>query len=165
MRITKLHLLGIFFLCALAFSGHYYFNQKKKEVKLREERARLEQEQKNIEEREFEKMKLATEFSSSTASGMVNAGGRSPVNYTIQKGDTLWKIAKMTEHFGAGHRWYDIWKANEEKILDFDHLESGLTLTIPLDIPENFPWPPTADDRREKILKRLNPQARRIATN
>jgi hypothetical protein len=84
---------------------------------------------------------------------------------TTQGGDTFWKIAKMPEHFGAGRRWYDIWKANEEKIGDFDHLEAGMTITIPLDVPEHFAWPATSEERKAKIMRRLNPQARRAAVN
>ncbi len=159
MRITKLHLLGLFLMCALAFSGHYYFKQKKKEIKLREEALRME------EQRQSETVASSTDSASRPASPSAQAALPVPVNYTVQKGDTFWKIAKMPEHFGAGRRWYDIWKANEEKIGDFDHLEAGMTITIPLDVPEHFAWPATSEERKAKIMRRLNPQARRAAVN
>lgn len=162
MRITKLHLLALFLMCALAFSGHYYFKQKRKEALLKEERLRLDREQTIADSTapaSSAQMDSSTIASSSPAAGLV------PVSYTVRKGDTFWKIAKMPEHFGAGRRWYDIWKANEDKILDFDHLEAGLTITIPLDTPEHYAWPATSDERKAKIIRRLNPQARRAATN
>ncbi len=165
MRITKLHLLGLFLICALAFSGHYYFKQKKKEMKLKEQQERMDQEQNSTDESSSASMPASGGSASSTLAASTAAAGLIPVNYTVQKGDTFWKIAKMPEHFGAGHRWYDVWKANEEKIGDFDHLEAGMTITIPLDVPEHFPWPATSEERKAKILQKINPQARRAAIN
>ncbi len=165
MRITKLHLLGLFLLCALAFSGHYYFKQQRNEMKMREEQVRLEIERKKSEEEAAEKSQAPKGGAAEAYSSTPSPAERLPVQYTVQRGDTLWKISKMPEHFGSGHRWYDIWKSNEDKILDFDHLEAGLILSIPLDAPENFAWAPTSDDRKNRIMKRLNPQARRAATN
>jgi len=51
--------------------------------------------------------------------------------YTVKRGDCLWKIAKMPEHYGKGSMWPVIWRANEEKIPDFDVLRKRLVLLIP----------------------------------
>lgn len=85
--------------------------------------------------------------------------------YKVRHGDTLWKIAKMPEHFGKGHRWYDIWKANEDEIQDFDYLIAGQTLVIPLDKPDGYGWPRTSEERKELILSQPRRRYRSSATN
>lgn len=85
--------------------------------------------------------------------------GGEAVTYVVQRGDTLWKIAKMEEHFGQGHRWYDIWKANEDKIEDFDRLSVGESLEIPRDKPEGYPWPRTRSNIKARILSKESPSA------
>jgi nucleoid-associated protein YgaU len=53
------------------------------------------------------------------------------VYYTVRHGDTLWKISKMPQHFGCGGKWTKIWRANEKKIPDFDHICPHQVLLIP----------------------------------
>ena len=36
--------------------------------------------------------------------------------YTVKKGDCLWKIAQMAEHYGKGSQWKKIYDANKEII-------------------------------------------------
>ncbi len=43
----------------------------------------------------------------------------------------LWNISKKKDHFGVGHQWVKIWRANEAIIPDFDQIEVGQTLVIP----------------------------------
>lgn len=56
-----------------------------------------------------------------------------PVNsakiYVVKRGDTLWDISK--KHYKKGAKWYDVWKANKEKISDFDRIYRGQKITIP----------------------------------
>ena len=56
----------------------------------------------------------------------VPAGGTS---YTVQKGDTLQKIAK--KFYGSSSKWYRIYKANKDVIKNADRIRPGLQLTIP----------------------------------
>ncbi|MFQ5805415.1 MAG: LysM peptidoglycan-binding domain-containing protein [Phycisphaerae bacterium] len=54
------------------------------------------------------------------------AGGRV---YTVQKGDTLYKLARRFYNDQA--RWRDIWEANKTRLPDPDKLPIGLKLIIP----------------------------------
>ncbi len=50
-------------------------------------------------------------------------------DYTVQKGDSLWKIAKR--QLGSGQRWAEIYEANKEAIKNPSLIYVGQTLTIP----------------------------------
>lgn len=51
--------------------------------------------------------------------------------YTVRSGDSLWKIAKMPRHYGRGAQWPVIWRANQNKIPDFDLIYPRQVLLIP----------------------------------
>lgn len=51
--------------------------------------------------------------------------------YEIQKGDSLWKIAK--EAYGDGNRYNEIFEANKEVIQDPDLIFPGQMIRIPKD--------------------------------
>jgi nucleoid-associated protein YgaU len=53
------------------------------------------------------------------------------VYYKVRKGDTLWYIAKMPQHYGLGSKWVVIWRANKKKIPDFDCIYPKQVLLIP----------------------------------
>jgi nucleoid-associated protein YgaU len=67
--------------------------------------------------------------SSSTADSPVNAPPAAPRTYTVQKGDSLSKIAK--QFYGSTSSWRKIYEANRERIKDPDVIQPGWTLTIP----------------------------------
>lgn len=50
-------------------------------------------------------------------------------SYTVQSGDTLWKIAE--EQLGDGNRFTDIFEANREILDSPDHILPGQELKIP----------------------------------
>jgi nucleoid-associated protein YgaU len=67
--------------------------------------------------------------SSSTAA---TPGGSQPTaarTYTVQKGDSLWKIAK--QFYGNGSEWGRIHEANKDVIKNPDLIQPGWTLRIP----------------------------------
>jgi nucleoid-associated protein YgaU len=49
--------------------------------------------------------------------------------YTVQKGDSLYKLARR--FYSDQARWRDIWNANRDQISDPDVLRIGMTLVIP----------------------------------
>ena len=51
------------------------------------------------------------------------------VYYVIQKGDTLWAIAK--KFLGSGNRYPEIFEANREVIIDPDKIFPGQKIRIP----------------------------------
>ena len=53
--------------------------------------------------------------------------------YTVRKGDTLWRVAVTQSPFHQGPGRVTIWKANKEEINDFDRVEVGTKLQIPID--------------------------------
>jgi nucleoid-associated protein YgaU len=52
-----------------------------------------------------------------------------PRTYTVQKGDSLWKIAK--QFYGKGNAWSRIHEANKDLIHDPDVIQPGWKLRIP----------------------------------
>ncbi len=54
---------------------------------------------------------------------------RAPGRYTVQSGDTLWKIAD--EVYGDGARYADIFAANRDLLESPDHILPGQELELP----------------------------------
>ena len=52
-----------------------------------------------------------------------------PQTYTVNKGDTLSKIAK--EFYGSANRWHEIFDANRDQISNPDLIKPGQVLKIP----------------------------------
>ena len=50
-------------------------------------------------------------------------------SYTVQKGDTLWKIAVRA--YQDGYKWPQIAQANQETVTNPDVIEIGMVLTLP----------------------------------
>jgi len=51
--------------------------------------------------------------------------------YTVQKGDTLWKIAEMHYGKGQGAKYPEIVKANTPPVKNPDLIQPGWVLRIP----------------------------------
>ncbi|HEY0333589.1 MAG TPA: LysM peptidoglycan-binding domain-containing protein [Stenotrophomonas sp.] len=54
-------------------------------------------------------------------------------SYTVQKGDSLSKIAK--HHYGDANAWQQIFQANRDVLEDPDKIQPGQTLKIPAKSP------------------------------
>lgn len=52
-----------------------------------------------------------------------------PTSYTIEKGDTLWKIAQKL--LGQGTRWRELYELNKDVIQNPNELASGVLLKLP----------------------------------
>ena len=52
-----------------------------------------------------------------------------PTFYTIQQGDSLWKIASA--HYGDGNKWNALFEANREVIKDPDLIYPGQQIRVP----------------------------------
>ncbi len=51
--------------------------------------------------------------------------------YTVQKGDSLWKIAER--ELGSGHRWQYLYELNKDRIRNSNKLRAGQKLIIPIE--------------------------------
>jgi nucleoid-associated protein YgaU len=58
--------------------------------------------------------------------GDTSVSGRT---YVVERGDSLWKIAKR--HYGDGEKWRKIYEANRDQIKDPDLIHPGQKLRIP----------------------------------
>ncbi len=57
------------------------------------------------------------------------AAAPAPTFYTIERGDSLWKIA--SKHYGDGNKWTALFEANREVIKDADLIYPGQQIRIP----------------------------------
>lgn len=57
------------------------------------------------------------------------AAGPNPGTYTVQPGDTLWKIAR--QFYGDGNQYLKIFEANKDLLKDPDHIFPDQELVIP----------------------------------
>ena len=75
-------------------------------------------------------------------------------DYTVQKGDSLWKIAQ--EKLGSGYKWNEIYEANKESIQDPNRIYMGQVLHIP-DNAEGTTTPTTPVSGAETPKGRTGP--------
>lgn len=76
-----------------------------------------------------EKIMLAVGNIDGVAEVEDEAGGADPVFHTVEKGDSLWKIAEAT--LGDGARHTEIFEANRPMLSDPDKIYPGQVLRIP----------------------------------
>jgi nucleoid-associated protein YgaU len=66
---------------------------------------------------------------SNVQSGVASTAPTAAQTYTVNKGDTLSKIAK--EFYGSTNRWHEIFDANRDQISNPDLIQPGQVLKIP----------------------------------
>ena len=71
------------------------------------------------EELQSEKIRLVEEGGKLIPEGL-------PIEYQVQKGDDLWKIAE--KFYGSGYNWVDIAKENKLANPNFIHVDQNLTI-------------------------------------
>ncbi len=59
-----------------------------------------------------------------------------PRQYTVKRGDSLWKISGQKRIYGDPARWPRIYRANRDQITDADLIYPGWVLKIPRGIPK-----------------------------
>jgi len=69
---------------------------------------------------------VETEATAANDEPLTPTGGRV---YVVQKGDTLYKLARR--FYNDQSRWRDIWEANRTRVPDPDRLRVGMKLIIP----------------------------------
>ncbi len=62
-------------------------------------------------------------------SGVASTAPTAAQTYTVNKGDTLSKIAR--EFYGSANRWHEIYDANRDQISNPDLIQPGQVLKIP----------------------------------
>ena len=66
---------------------------------------------------------------SNVQSGVASTAPTAAQTYTVNKGDTLSKIAR--EFYGSANRWHEIYDANRDQISNPDLIQPGQVLKIP----------------------------------
>jgi len=66
---------------------------------------------------------------SNVQAGVASTAPSAAQTYTVNKGDTLSKIAK--EFYGSANRWHEIYDANRDQISNPDLIKPGQVLKIP----------------------------------
>jgi len=83
----------------------------------------------DVDQETKEKVILAVGNVEGVAQVEDNLGGAEPVFHTVEKGDSLWKIAEKT--LGNGARYTEIFEANKPMLSDPDKIYPGQVLRIP----------------------------------
>lgn len=68
--------------------------------------------------------------------GSTRSGAGKVTEITVRAGDTLWKLAERKEVYGSGWLYPLILQANVNRIKDPNHLEAGVKLVVPRDVPD-----------------------------
>lgn len=83
----------------------------------------------NVDQETKEKIILAVGNVDGVAKVEESLGGNDPVFYTVESGDSLWKISEKA--LGDGSRYQEIFDANKPMLSDPDKIYPGQVLRIP----------------------------------
>lgn len=112
---------------ALAIAGEYCLLYKNKGHDIEIGRKILQEAKENFNKNNYsEAIQLAQKS--------IDEFKKSPykyVYYIVKRGDCLWKIAKMPQHYNKGSLWFKIWQANKNKIPKYNLIYPRQKLIIP----------------------------------
>lgn len=112
---------------ALAAEGRH--GAQRAAAEAADEKARLEEQRRREEE---ERLRAEEERRRAEEERL----RRFPPTYTVQQGDSLWRIAGMETVYGNPTYWPLLYQANESSISDPNLIYPGLELTLPRDMDE-----------------------------
>ena len=69
-------------------------------------------------------------------SGSTRSGAGKLDTVTVREGDTLWTLAARKDVYGSRWLYPLILQANKDRIKDPNHLEAGMQLVVPRDVPD-----------------------------
>jgi nucleoid-associated protein YgaU len=95
---------------------------------------RLQGEDEGVAQASFDEAEKARRLAN-LPQGNTKSGHGKLRTVTTKAGDTLWKLAERKDIYGSGWLYPLILKANQDVIKDPNHLEIGLKLKIPRDVP------------------------------
>ena len=82
-------------------------------------------------------------LSVTAALSLALAAPAAAADYTVQRGDSLWKIAR--EQLGDGTRWGELYAANRDTVRDPSLIYAGQVLKIPGSVEETAPSAPAEE--------------------
>ena len=75
---------------------------------------------------------VAPDDAASAQAGRAQArAGEAADSYVVQKGDSLWSIAKKPEVYGSAAQWRKLFDANRDVLKSPNHVRVGMTLKVP----------------------------------
>ena len=92
-------------------------------------------------------------LSVTAALSLALAAPAAAADYTVQRGDSLWKIAR--EQLGDGTRWGEIYEANRDVIRNPSLIYAGQVLEIPGSGEETAPSAPAGEETMTRTEKAL----------
>ena len=69
-------------------------------------------------------------------SGSTRSGAGKLSTVTVREGDTLWTLSARKDVYGSRWLYPLILQANKDRIKDPNHLEAGMQLVVPRDVPD-----------------------------
>lgn len=103
--------------------------RRDQEIRELQKQLKEEEQRQELEERRRELEELRREYEKEVAAEAQAHAETDDWTYTVQSGDSLWKISER--FYGNGARWKEIYEANKDKIENPNLIYPGQTFVIP----------------------------------